>query len=330
MFSEAIETILRDYCTGAVIRDIEKGDSRAAADSLWQAIAQAGFLELLAPESAGGAALSLRELFPVITQFGRYALPVPAAQSIAARALLLPHGATVPAGRITLAASCRVNADGAVDCPLTPFGMVADTVLANDRGTLLVLSCNDAERAATGVRGNLTAGLRWRPSAQIVRLPGAGAAVPLFGAALHAAMLAGAMNRVFEMTLQYGNDRVQFGRSIGKFQAIQHQLSVMAEHVAAAMIAAELAFATDEKSPQRVPTAIAKARTSEAVSTVASIAHAVHGAIGITEEFDLQLYTRRLHEWRIAHGAEAVWNDVVGEAVLRGAEASISDFVRTI
>lgn len=327
MFAEAIEDILADRCTPAAVRAIEAGGSPAA---LWNTLVESGFLELLAPEEAGGANLPLNELFPIIASFGRHAVPVPAAQSIAARALLLPHGVVVPEGRVTLASSCRVAADATVECALTPFGQVADFVLADHRGELVLLSCEQAERISTGVHCGLCATLRWRSKKPAARVAGAGGDVPVFGAALHAALLAGAMGRVFDMTLQYGNDRSQFGKSIGKFQAIQHQLSVMAEHVAAAGIAAEMAFTGPGPLPARLPTAIAKARTSEAVTTVAAIAHAVHGAIGVTEEYDLQLFTRRLHEWRIAHGSEAYWNRVVGEAVLARDGGTITDFVRTV
>jgi alkylation response protein AidB-like acyl-CoA dehydrogenase len=67
-----------------------------------------------------------------------------------------------------------------------------------------------------------------------------------------------------------------------------------------------------------------------AVPQVAAIAHALHGAIGITQEFDLQIYTRRLHEWRLADGSEIYWNRVVGRALLARPGQSASDFVRTI
>jgi alkylation response protein AidB-like acyl-CoA dehydrogenase len=137
------------------------------------------------------------------------------------------------------------------------------------------------------------------------------------------------MTRVFEMTLQYCNDRVQFGKTLGKFQAVQHQLSVMAEHVAAASMAAEAAFRTDAAAPSLLAAAMAKSRTSEAAVLVASIAHALHGAIGVAEEYDLQLLTRRLHEWRMAHGSEAHWNVLIGQRVL-AADSSIADFVRAV
>ncbi|HSV46246.1 MAG TPA: acyl-CoA dehydrogenase family protein, partial [Ramlibacter sp.] len=118
--------------------------------------------------------------------------------------------------------------------------------------------------------------------------------------------------------------------AIGKFQAIQHQLSVMAEHVAAARMAAEAGFASDSSRPTVSACAVAKARASEAAQQVASIAHAVHGAIGVTEEYDLQLYTRRLHDWRAAHGSEAHWHRLLGRLFVDSAAPLAVDFIRSL
>ncbi len=325
VFAEAIEDILKDQCTPAVVRTIEAGGSAAA---LWDAVAGAGFLALLAPESEGGADLSLAELFPVLSHFGRYTVPMPVAQTIVARALLASQ-MIMPEGMITLASAFRRETGGGITCAFTPYGLLADFVLACDGDALLLLPCAAARRQATGVNRSLTATLTWPDASSAARAPRGGALLPAFGAALHAALLSGAMSRVFEMTLQYCNDRMQFGKSLGKFQAVQHQLSVMAEHTAAASMAAEAAFQGSGKAPSLLAAAMAKSRTSEAAVLVASTAHALHGAIGVTEEYDLQLLTRRLHEWRMAHGSEACWNKVVGEQVLAG-DLSLSDFVRSV
>jgi acyl-CoA dehydrogenase len=326
MFAEAIEAILRDHCTPAVVRAVEGGGSPQV---LWDALATAAFLELLAPEDAGGAGLPLPELFAVLVQFGRHGLPTPAAQSIAARALV-PAGTGLPQGMITLAPWLQRRPDGSLACPLVPFGAIAEHVLASDGAQLFLLDAAHADRSVTGIHHSQTATLTWRDDRMVHQvgddLAGDAAA---FGAALHAALLAGALTRVFEMTLQYCNDRVQFGRSLGKFQAVQHQLAVMAEHVAAAGMAAEAAFQGKGRTPGLLAAAIAKARTSEAAVLVANHAHALHGAIGITEEYDLQLFTRRLHEWRMAHGSEAYWNQRVGEEVLRS-QQSLAEFVRAV
>ncbi|MFL6719889.1 MAG: acyl-CoA dehydrogenase family protein [Burkholderiaceae bacterium] len=326
MFAEAIEEILKDQCTPAAVRAIEAGETPAR---LWSAVADAGYLELLAPEEAGGAGLPLAELFPILTTLGRYAAPLPLAQSIAARSLL-SHASDIPAGMLTFAPALRRMADGRLVCPAVPFGALAEYVLAEDAGGLLLLDCVDALRTPTGVHGSQVATLAWNADSPGRRLAGAGAELATFSAALYAALLAGAMQRVFDMTLQYANDRSQFGKSIGKFQAIQHQISVMAEHVAAASIAAEAAFQSDTGRPAALAAAIAKSRASEAAQLVASTAHAVHGAIGITEEYDLQLFTRRLHDWRMAHGSEMHWDLIIGRAVLDSEAPTVTDFVHAL
>ena len=53
--------------------------------------------------------------------------------------------------------------------------------------------------------------------------------------------IAGALTRLTEMTTQYAQDRVQFGRPIGKFQAVQQNLAVLAGQTAAAVAGADLA-----------------------------------------------------------------------------------------
>ena len=151
----------------------------------------------------------------------------------------------------------------------------------------------------------------------------------MVAALLHAAKLAGAMKRLLEMTVDYGNTRVQFGRPIGKFQAIQHQLAVMAEQVSAAAIAVEAASPQTGCLPDPLRVAVAKERTSAAATIVGGIAHAVHGAMGISEEYDLQLFTRRLQDWRVADGSEGYWSGLLGRAVLAEESGSVIDFIRT-
>ena len=149
------------------------------------------------------------------------------------------------------------------------------------------------------------------------------------GAAVTAAQMAGALERTLEMTVAFANQRVQFGKPIGKFQAVQHQIAVMAEQVCAARMAARIGCESDGVWPDPLRAAAAKSRTSEAAAIVAPLAHAIHGAIGITAELDLQLFTRRLHQWRAEHGSETYWNAILGRAVLASDQLA-HDFVRQV
>ncbi|BDB26534.1 acyl-CoA dehydrogenase [Cupriavidus sp. TA19] len=323
-YSDALDALLRDCCTPATIRALEQqADPRAAWQALWQSLRDSGFADCLLPEAAGGAALPLPELAPVLFVTGRHVLPLPLAQTIFARAVLHAHGIALPDGPIALAGFD----DGA------PAALVADArhaqwFLLQDGERCLLLPAADARAEPTGAHADLTLRLP-RPDAAApaaFRLPPG--TLRTLGACLHAVQLAGALSRVLDLTLQYANDRQQFGRAIGKFQAIQHQVSEMAEHVAAARVAAQLACDSSTGEPDRLRAAIGKLRASDAVTPVAAIAHAVHGAIGITEEYDLQLYTRRLHAWRVADGSERWWSRVLGEAVFAGTDSPAVELVR--
>jgi acyl-CoA dehydrogenase len=101
----------------------------------------------------------------------------------------------------------------------------------------------------------------------------------------------------------------------------------MVEQVFAARMAAEIGCTGDGIAPHPLRAAVAKARASEAAEKVVAIAHAVHGAIGVTAEYDLQLHTRRLQEWRADFGSQAYWHAQLGAALLAAPQASTLQFL---
>ena len=319
-YSDALDTVLRDCCTPAAVRAVERGEDH---QPLWQALQDSGFADCLLPEDAGGAGLPLDDLAPVLFTLGRHAVPLPLGQTLFARALLHAAGLAVPPEPIALA-----SFDSGADTALVPGGAQAAWFLVQEDTHCVLLPRAQAQASATGVHADLAVSLPRPPRDGLPAFTLPAGALRQTGACLHAAQLAGAMSHVFEMTLQYANDRQQFGRAIGKFQAIQHQISIMAEHVTAARMAAQIACAAGGWRPDPLRAAIGKLNASEAVTPVAAIAHAVHGAIGITEEYDLQLYTRRLHAWRLADGSETYWGRVVGELVCGLAGPGVVDTVR--
>lgn len=347
MLADAAAAVLADHCTPAAVRAIEAAVSAAgdAADTaaqaaqaapawqaLWQALCAAGFADALVPEPHGGAGLALADLAPVWTLFGAHALPLPLAETMLARAMLAPAGIAAPDGPIALG---RVHAlpDGRWHATTVPGARCAVAVLAGDGRTCRLLDLADAHAQAAGFE--LDATLTW-PAAAVQAAPvlQASALPDLRGwqALVLAQQLAGALGAVFERTLAHANERQQFGRAIGRFQAIQHQLSVMAEEVFAARMAAQIGCWADGNSlqPDALRVATSKARCSEAALQVAALAHSIHGAIGFTREFDLQLYTRRLHAWRQAAGSESHWHRVLGEALVDGGDAPLLPMLQRI
>jgi acyl-CoA dehydrogenase len=145
-------------------------------------------------------------------------------------------------------------------------------------------------------------------------------------ALLLAAAISGAADKALEMTAAYAGERTQFGKPIGRQQAIQQQLAVMAEDCVSVRLAVEVAGG-EATWPEALRAAAAKAIASAAAPRIANTAHCVHGAIGISAEYDLQLYTRRLHEWRLAGGAEGRWNREIGHAMI-ASHAPVLDWTR--
>lgn len=325
LFADAARQLLADQCTPQVVRAIEAG-GRAAPETaaLWEQLEATGLADALLGEDDGGAGLGLAQVFGVLEQCGAHALPLPLADTMVARALLAQAGVARPAGSIALARGERTQ-EGGLRCALVRGARVADAVLvqAGDAWHLLAV---DGARAAPQALA-LDAALEWAVPAPVAL--NAETDARSLQAAMVAAQMAGALASVFQRTLQYANERQQFGRPIGKFQAIQHQLAVMSEHVFAARMAAQLGCSGAGVAPDRLRVATAKARCSEAALAVAELAHSIHGAIGFTEEYDLQLFTRRLHAWRQTAGSESYWHDVAGQALLAH-QGSTLDIVRRI
>ncbi|MFA9201382.1 MAG: acyl-CoA dehydrogenase family protein [Cypionkella sp.] len=146
-------------------------------------------------------------------------------------------------------------------------------------------------------------------------------------ALLLAAAMAGAAGRVLELTVAYAGQRSQFGKPIGRQQAVQQQLAVMAEQVTAMRLAVELAAAGTTPWPSPAAAALAKTVAATYAPLVANTAHAVHGAIGISAEHDLPLFTRRLHAWRLEGGGESLWARRLGKSLLASRRTTL-DWMR--
>jgi acyl-CoA dehydrogenase len=323
LLTEAFERLLREQCRPDVIRDIESG---ASVESLWSVIEESGFADAMLPEEAGGAGLDLAQAFALIELCGRHALPVPLAQTMVARALIAAAGGTPPAGSIAIARAERDDR-GRLVARAVSYGKVADWALVEQDGDAVLIRIETREPHIFPLDATLIWPATAASSATTISLT---TGIRTWEACLLSAQLAGAMLTIFERTLLHANDRQQFGRPIGKFQAIQHQLSVMAEQVFAARMAAQIGCRTTGVAPALLAVAAAKARTSEAAFEVAAIAHAVHGAIGFTAEFDLQLFTRRLHAWRQAAGSESFWHHVLGNALVAQNGGTTLDLLRDL
>ena len=126
----------------------------------------------------------------------------------------------------------------------------------------------------------------------------------------------GSADAVLDMTLDYAKQRVQFGRPIGTFQAVQHHLANMAVDVESCrQTTYRAAWKVSEGLPASEEISVAKAIMSEAYRRVCTLAHQCHGAIGFTQEHDLQLYTRRSRSQVVAFGDVNYYKEVVAQSL---------------
>jgi acyl-CoA dehydrogenase len=143
----------------------------------------------------------------------------------------------------------------------------------------------------------------------------------------------GALDAAAELAVAHTSERVQFGRPLAKFQSVQHALASMAGEIerARAITTLAVAAATDHgfDAPQTdYAVTVAKIVLGRAVGPVTTIAHQLHGAIGVTSEHRLWLATMRAQSWitefgstsaharklgRVALNAENPWDIVIGD-----------------
>jgi acyl-CoA dehydrogenase len=141
----------------------------------------------------------------------------------------------------------------------------------------------------------------------------------LRGALTRIALMAGALDRVYEIAVRHASERRQFGRPIASFQAVQQHLVNIAQQVALAGVAAE---ATARRAGG-FEIAAGKLLANRAALSAGRSAHQVLGARGTTREHPLGQLTCRLWAWRSEYGDEHRWSTRLGAAVARAGADSV-------
>jgi len=344
--AEAADRLLSQRCDARLVAAADAGQWPQA---LWEAVEALGPGQLLAAEAEGGAGGDWLDACALLERAAAHCAPLPIAATLLAGWLRTRAGLAPASGPAALAFTAAplgaLRAAGRADIteadgPSVPWAQQARHVAllgADAAGTAQLLwlprECVQTRAVAgsalpsarvicAGVPLHAPAG-SGPAEAWCIALPGLGLAeVRARAALLTAAQIAGALGRLLEMTLAYTGERMQFGRSIGQFQAVQHQLAQLAEEAAAARVAVQAAAATEDPRWFFAAAAAAKVRAGEAAGLGARIAHQLHGAIGITAEHALHLSTRRLRLWRDEHGSEAFWARALVQALRDGGERS--------
>jgi 3-oxocholest-4-en-26-oyl-CoA dehydrogenase beta subunit len=134
--------------------------------------------------------------------------------------------------------------------------------------------------------------------------------------ALAAIQCLGSAQQALDMTVEYVAMRVQFGRPIATFQAVQHHCADMATLVEATrFLAYEAVWAIDNDMASEKQVAIAKACASRTATQVPMQAHQLHGGIGFIEEYDLYFFSLRGKQHALSWGSSEECLRVVAETI---------------
>ncbi|BFM08204.1 acyl-CoA dehydrogenase family protein [Halioxenophilus aromaticivorans] len=326
LFDRTVLQILNDHISTEAVLAAETSDISTA---LWQVFEDNGVTMALASEEHGGSGARWFDICGGIIACGNYSVPLPVAETVFANWLLSKSGIQPPEGPVVFAESDRLTIDsGKVSGRLSdvPWGGSAGHIVAltNDATPALVLlsggevqSIEKTRNTAAEPRDMLT----FDNACPIAVVPLSSSVTTdvlrMGGALIRSAQMAGSVERVLQMAVDYANERVQFGKPIGKFQAVQHQMALVAEQASLARSATETAFSLSEQALDVTSIAVAKICASEAATAAANITHGVHGAIGFTHEYPLHIATRRLWSWRSEFGSVTYWSTLLGQQVCR-------------
>lgn len=295
LIADTAERIFSDHVDRGVLDAAERGEF---PDALWNVIREAG-LHLVGNPGSG---TDEGDLFGLLKIAGRHAVPLPLAEVLVANSSLDEAGLTT------------IAVDG-----VAPWGRVADRVLTVEGEISGDFDVTEGANLAGESRDRIK--LR---DPRRVDLP---AQFYERMALSRAALMAGALDRILAMAIDYATEREQFGRPIARFQAVQHNLAILAGEVAAARCACDGAIMSAASPNFAVTVGAAKARVGEAAGIAAEIAHQVHGAMGFTHEHSLHHFTRRLWAWRDEYGRETRWQEELGRRVADGGADSVWEFL---
>ncbi|GGQ72583.1 putative acyl-CoA dehydrogenase FadE [Couchioplanes caeruleus subsp. azureus] len=307
-FAAVLHDLLSAADVPAAAERWAQGDT-APGRAVWSRLAEAGVAGLVVPERWGGTQAGPADLVIAAEELGHHAVPGPLAETLAAvPALLVALGddrlcdkwlPELAAGRVvgTLAAP-----------PWLPYAAdahAADLVLLAEDGAVRPARTGAAHASMDHTRRLFEVS----PGGALACGPDAAAAVTRaldLGVLAAAAQLLGAGCALLEAAVAHARTRVQFGRPIGRFQAVQHRLADVAvglEFARPLLYAAAVTVGSADTAARDV--SAAKVACGTAAHQAARAALQVHGAIGYTREHGLGRWLTKVRVLTLAWGTPA-------------------------
>lgn len=335
---ETAESLFGDTCS---FDAVQAAEADRWAPAVWNAVVESGFSSIGLPESAGGSGGSLADLCEVIRVAGAHCAPIPLAETAMLGGwLLCAAGLPLPAGPLAVAGanpsdSLSVQASGG---GVVVSGTASKVRWAQHAERIVVLAEVDGASVVVSIDPTLTTiepgtNLAGEPTDlvtfdNIAVLPDSVGAVDdptifeqlrLRGSLSRTMLIAGALEAMSSLTIEYTNERTQFGKPIGRFQAVQQHLVWGAQDAAIAKITAQracaLAGVCADVTDAKFQIAAARVIANESATTATRWSHQAHGAMGMTQEYALHHLSRRLWAWRHEWARPQEWDLAVGQLV---------------
>lgn len=316
--------------------------ARPLDSQVWATLGETGLARLTGPESAGGSEAGWLEAAAVLGEAAAAGTPLPLLEHDLLAGWLrdtagLP--AEAPAGTDSTGTSAAggTPTSGAGASATGPALSTAAEVVAPARAvtvpwlpaaaSVVVLDSSGSvpqvyEIATADLAVEEREAVGGEPQAVVVLPTGVDGAVEVSaevaqefrcrGALGRAVQIAGAAEAISQLCVEHVTTRVQFGRPIGKFQAVQQLVTDVASEAALTRTIVDRAVLTVAERGMQDPAArflvaAAKACAGGAAEVVVRNAHQIHGAIGTTLEHPLQRLTRPVVGWRREFGSTAEW-----------------------
>ena len=330
LVTETADRLFFGTCTHSAIQQAE---ADGTAPAIWAAFAETGFPWISLPEQAGGSGGTLLDALEVLRLAGYHGAPLPIAETgLLGGWLLTQGGFELPAGIVTVAPgsphdTLTIAPDGTVSgsAHMVPWGRVAERLAVVVGGRIASIPLDQAlvtpyPSLAGEPRDTLTFNA---VKADVADAPAGvdATALRFRGALSRVALMAGAMEKMSQLTVSYTRERRQFGKPVAQFQAVQQHLVWASQDAALTRMAAESAGRQADRGDARFEIASAKLVANQAATRATKACHQAHGAMGMTQEYPLHHYSRRLWTWRTEYGGVREWSRWVGErAIAQGAD----------
>ena len=328
MMAGVLRDLLSDHCQPADLRRLMESDA-VRDDARWALIADLGLAGVLVPEDAGGLGLAPVDFVQIAEACGYAALPEPLVENTGVALPLLVELAGEGAAAETAERALAGEITLSLAHPANLFAADADTAAA-----ILVVAEDEVRLVEPGA-----AGLVWQHSIDPFRrlftldIPGAVPGIRLAGlgdansalnatfergALFAAAQMVGIAQRCVDMAVDYAKERQQFGKPIGSYQAIKHQLATCQVRIE---FARPVLYAAAAQLPQRdlqarARVSQAKLAAAAAADLAARTAVQVHGAMGYSWEVDVHFFLKRALALTAWWGNPAFHRNRVADRVL--------------